>query len=104
MSQLPNEYTKVEFPLIQQLKSMGWTWLNERDGDIYVPQLTERENFRQVLLTSRLRRAIYEINRDENGQPWLDEGRVNEAVSALERLGTSQLMEANQQVTSLLLN
>jgi hypothetical protein len=31
---------------------MGWDYL---PGDIGVPDLTERENFRQVLLTGQLR-------------------------------------------------
>ena len=34
---------------------MGWDYL---PGDIGVSYLTERENFRQVLLTGRLREAV----------------------------------------------
>ena len=99
MTQLPNETTKVELPFIRQLEGLGWTWL---EGNIYVPYLTERQGFREVLLTGRLRKAIQEINLDEDGQPWLDDARVNQAVSALERLESPQLLEANQQATRLL--
>ena len=95
-----NEYTKVEQPLMQQLAGMGWEWL---EGDIDVPYLTERQSFREVLLVDRLRQAIQRINLDEDGQPWLDESRVNRAVGDLERLGTHKLMEANQAATDLLL-
>ncbi len=99
MSQSP-EYTQVERPFIEQLHSMGWGYL---PGDTDVPYLTEREDFRQVLLTDRLRQAIARLNLDEDGQPWLDEARVSQVVSRLERLGQHKLMEANQAATDLLL-
>jgi type I restriction enzyme, R subunit len=95
-----NEYTLVELPLINQLKLMGWQHF---EGDIGVPYLTERQSFRDVLLTPRLHKAIREINLDEQGQPWLDDGRINTAIGTLERLGTAKLMEANQIATDLLL-
>ena len=46
------EYTQVERPFTEQLQSLGWDYL---EGDAGVPYLTERESFRQVLLTSRVR-------------------------------------------------
>ncbi len=100
MPQLPNEYTEVEQPLIAQLEGLGWQHL---PGDVDVPYLTEREGFRQVLLLGRLREAIRRINVDDAGQPWLDGPRLNQAVGALERLGSIKLMEANQLATDLLL-
>lgn len=36
----------VEQPFCQQLEKMGWQWLTDTD----VPELTERANFREVLL------------------------------------------------------
>jgi len=72
-----------KFPFIEQLNEMGWEHI---EGDIDVPYLTERESFRDVLLTDRLRRAIKKINLDDNGNPWLDDDRVNQVVSALERI------------------
>jgi type I restriction enzyme R subunit len=66
MSSLPDEYTQVELPFIEQLQSMGWEHL---EGDTGVPYLTERETFRQVLLSDRLRKALARINLDEAGQP-----------------------------------
>ena len=51
----PTEWSEVERPLLQQLGRMGWQYLL---GDIDVPDLTERENFRQVVLYGRLREAI----------------------------------------------
>jgi type I restriction enzyme R subunit len=55
MAQAPDEKTYVEMPFIEQLKEMDWDHI---EGDIDVPYLTERENFRDVLLTARLRKAI----------------------------------------------
>lgn len=100
MTTTPNEHTQVELPLIQQLKGMGW---NHIEGDIDVPYLTERQSFREILLTGRLKQAIRRLNRDDSAQPWLDEGRINRAIGDLERLGTAKLMEANQIATELLL-
>ncbi|MDP9357836.1 MAG: type I restriction endonuclease subunit R [Chloroflexota bacterium] len=97
---MPSERTEVELPLIAQLVGMGWQHI---EGDIDVPTFTERQTFREVLLTQRLREAVRRINLDDAGQPWLDDSRVSQAVSALERLGASKLMEANQAATDLLL-
>lgn len=95
-----NEEQQVELPLIEQLKGMGWRHL---PGDIDVPYLTERESFREVLLRDRLRASLKRINLDDDGRPWLGDGRANQALGALERLGAPRLMEANQLATELLL-
>ncbi|PHJ69136.1 hypothetical protein VF14_03085 [Nostoc linckia z18] len=68
-----NEYTQVELPLINQLKLMGWQHF---EGGIDVPYLMERQSFRDVLLTERLHKAICQINLDDRGQPWLDDGQI----------------------------
>jgi len=99
MTAIPDEKSHVELPLVKQLKDMGWQHL---EGDIDVPYLTERESFRDVLLMGRLREAVRRINLHD-GEPWLDDRRVNQAVGDLERLGVHKLMEANQIATELLL-
>ncbi len=73
MAQTPDEKTYVEIPFIEQLKAMGWDHI---EGDIDVPYLTERESFCDVLLTTRLRRAIKKINLDDNGNPCGIRGRA----------------------------
>jgi type I restriction enzyme R subunit len=67
------------------------------------PQVTDRENLKQVLISDRLKSAIKRINLDDDGKPWLDDTQVNAAVSQLERLTSQRLMEANQAATELLL-
>ncbi|GEA15377.1 type I restriction enzyme [Moorella sp. E308F] len=94
------EYELVEKPFINQLVKMGWEHL---EGDIDIPYLTERENFHQVLLLPRLREALRRINLDDEGNPWLDDARIDTMIRRLESLGPLQLMEANERVTELLL-
>ncbi|MBN4003593.1 HsdR family type I site-specific deoxyribonuclease [Nostoc sp. LPT] len=100
MPQSTPEYIYVEKPIIEQLISMGWQYI---EGSWDNPAITERENFKQVLLIQRLKAAIKRINLDDNGNPWLDDIQVQTAVSQLERLGANRLIEANQAATELLL-
>jgi hypothetical protein len=60
MAQSPDEKSYVEIPFVEQLKGMEWQHL---EGDIDVPYLTERESFRDVLLTKRAVQVNIEIMR-----------------------------------------
>lgn len=93
------EYNEVEVPFIQQLKAMGWGYL---EGDKFVPAITERDSFQQHLLESRIRDAVRRINLAE--YPWLEEAHVNQAVSQLTRIpaGVHGLMGVNNHLTALL--
>lgn len=99
MTQGP-ELTEVEQPFIGQLIGMGWS---HTPGSLDDPRATGRESFREVLLLDDLKEALYRINLDPDGKPWLDEGRITHALSALQRLGTGKLLEANRAATELLL-
>jgi len=98
------EFTEVELPFLDQLASMGWKIIM---GSIDFPSVTGREAFREVLMKEDLRKTIERINlrldKNGHGKPWLDAGRISQAVSALERIGHKKLMEANQEATVLLL-
>src|SRR3977135_283597 len=98
---LPTEYSEVELPLLHQLAVMGWAVIEGSKTD---PGITERESFREVIHSARLRAALRAINRDDDGNEWLDEARVVQAESALVRPTASKLIEANQELTALLLN
>lgn len=52
---IPWESDLVERPFCEQLKAMGWQWI---EGDTDVPEFTERQNFREVLLKGRLAAAL----------------------------------------------
>lgn len=93
----PTEWSEVERPLLLQLGRMGWQYLL---GDIDVPDLTERENFRQVVLYSRLREAIKRINADDGP---VDDLTVDRAIRALEATGGQALLENNRILTERLI-
>lgn len=95
------EFTKVEQPLIDQLVSMGWRHIT---GSIDFPEVTGRETFGEVLLRSELEDALRRINRDPDGNEWLDDERISKAISAIDRITAPRLMEANQEATELLLS
>ena len=99
MSKIQWEYDLVEKPFCEQLRTMGWSWI---EGDVDVPELTERESFREVFLVNRLAEAITKINL-RDGKPWLDETRIAKAIRDLTRVAGHRLMEANQAATELLL-
>jgi type I restriction enzyme, R subunit len=95
------EFELVEQPFLDQLSAMGeWTVTT---GNRDFPSATGRESFREVLLTGDLRAALHRINLNSAGQPWLDEGRITQAVNALQRLSSARLTEANQAATELIL-
>ncbi len=99
-SSLPNEYTEVELPLVSQLIGLGWSHI---EGSKWDPSASDRETFREVVLAGHLREALRRINVDDDGHEWLDESRVAQAEAALLRSPALKLVEANQEVTSLLL-
>ncbi|WP_108448530.1 type I restriction endonuclease subunit R [Halomonas sp. BN3-1] len=94
------EYTDVEKPFIDQLVSQGWQHLV---GSLDDPAVTHRESFAQVVMEPVLRERLRRINL-RNGEPWLDEARLDQAVAAITRLPASKVLEANKLGTELLLN
>ena len=99
MSKIQWEYNLVERPFCEQLRAMGWQWI---EGDKDVPEFTERANFREVLLKGRLGAALRKLNL-RGGQPWLDDERIARAIRDLEQAAGHRLMEINQSATQLLL-
>ena len=99
MSKIQWEYNLVERPFCEQLQKMGWSWI---EGDVDVAELTERENFREVLLKGRLAEALRRINL-RDGQPWLDEARITKSIRDLSPPTVHRVMEVNQAATELLL-
>jgi type I restriction enzyme R subunit len=97
------ELEDVEKPFVAQLEALGWTYMA---GSLDDPRDSGRTNFSEVIQEAVLRRKLAEINlREVDGQqlPWLDEERISEAVSAITRIATPRVTEANQAATELLL-
>ncbi|MBA3868762.1 MAG: HsdR family type I site-specific deoxyribonuclease [Anaerolineae bacterium] len=106
MKQKPTESNKVELPLMHQLRAMGWDIQidDSKDEDHkWIPSATHRDNFSDVLLKEYLKAALYKNNVADDGTPWLDDERINIAITALERVSRPKLMEANIAATQLLL-
>jgi type I restriction enzyme R subunit len=99
MSKIQWEYDLVERPFCEQLKTMGWQWI---EGDTDVPELTERESFREVLLKARLTSALRKLNL-RDGRPWLDDDRISTIIERLEKADGYRLMDVNESATRLLL-
>ena len=59
MSKIQWETDLCEKPFCQQLKGMGWQWI---EGDPDLPETTERATSREVLLKERLSAALKKIN------------------------------------------
>lgn len=93
------EYTDVEKPFIDQLVGQGWEFLA---GSVDDPVVTHRESFAEVVMEPLLRERLRAINRHD-GEPWLDDSRLDQAVSAITRLPASKVLEANKLATELLL-
>ena len=93
------EYDLCEKPFCEQLKLMGWEWI---EGDPDLPESTERVSSREVLLKGRLASALRKLNL-RDGQPWLDDERIARAIRNLEQAAGHRLMEINQSATELLL-
>lgn len=93
------EYLDVERPLIKQLQGLGWTHI---EGSLDDPAVTHRERFAQVVMEPVLRERLAAINL-RDGAPWLNESRIQQAVSAITRSAAAKVMEANQVATELLL-
>lgn len=94
------ELDDVEQPFVAQLKGLGWTHIA---GDLDEPAATKRASFAEVVQATVLHEQLRALNL-RDGSPWLDEARLSEAVSAITRLGTAKLMEANEKTTQLLIN
>jgi type I restriction enzyme R subunit len=90
MPVLGNEYTLVEKPAIDYLVSvLGYEYI---EGEKLTPIFNERESFRDVILTARLKKALRRLN------PWMTQESLESSVKFLinsESLGTS-LLEINE--------
>ena len=92
-----DEYKKVEHPAIEQLKQLGWIYV---DGDELSPEhhSKERSSHKDVVLEKRLRSAIQRIN------PWINDENLNKVANEFIKVHTATLMEANRFVYEALVH
>lgn len=94
------ELEDVEKPFVAQLQALGWAHI---EGSLDDPAVTGRTSFAEVIQAGLLREQLRALNQGPDGLPWLDEARLDEAVTAITRLGTHKLLEANEKATALLI-
>lgn len=96
---MSNEYLYVEKPFIDLLDKLGWnTILSEDDHNKFLPELTLRKDFDEVLIESRLKESLKKLN------DWLDDEQIEEVYQEINRIGLMKgLITANQDFWELLL-
>ena len=83
-----NEFDNVEYPAIDQLRSLGWIYVK---GEDFSPITSDnRSSFKEVVLAPNLNQAIKRIN------PWISEENLRKIIREITVIQTSTLMEANQ--------
>jgi type I restriction enzyme, R subunit len=99
---LPKEYIYVEQRLLEQLQLLGWIYPEKPDAETSQLDVEGREHYRDVLLKTRLRKAIRAIN-TKDGRPEPTEEQITEAIRTLERVQGTGLLETNERAWRLLL-
>jgi len=89
-----NELQYVEEPFLRQLERLGWKIIR---GDKYDPIVSLREGFNEYLIEKELRETIKRINE------WIEDDQINEVIHDITVPQSNNLLGANQEVLSLLL-
>jgi len=88
--QINDEFNKVEYPALENLKKLGWTYI---EGNKLSPDISEERNsFKQVVLKKRLYEAIKRIN------PWIDNENCKKIFRKFTQIFNLDLIEANKEV------
>ena len=98
MPYLGNEESLVELSAIDYIKNkLGYEFIH---GENLIPEFYERESITEVILTTRIERALKKLN------PWMDKYQINKAVRYLtrpEKLGANTL-EINEKIYDAIVN
>jgi type I restriction enzyme R subunit len=97
-----SEYDFVEKPFLIQLAALGWEVLDQGQGFPSDPAKCLRASFREVALPDVFREAVRDINRTEEGEPWLTDKQLDELLEQVLDAPGSSLVEINEQVLKLL--
>ena len=85
-----DEFDKVELPAIEQLQSLGWTYV--KGEDLSPDKSSERTSLKEVVLEDRLSANIKRIN------PWISDQNLHKVVKDLTKTQYTNLIEANQAI------
>jgi len=86
---------KIEYFAIEQLNSLGWEYIH---GSVISPEgeKPERENYEQIILTDRLRKAVSSIN------PHIPQEAQEQAIQKIQRIYSPDLLHNNETFHQLL--
>ncbi|WGK70085.1 type I restriction endonuclease subunit R [Candidatus Haliotispira prima] len=85
-----DEYDKVEGPALEQLQSLGWSYI--QGPKLSPDESDERNSFKDVVLEKRLTASIKRIN------PWINDENLRKVVRDLTKTPYPNLVEANQAI------
>src|SRR5208283_2033872 len=95
------ERSFVEKPFLDQLASLGWQVIDQGPGVPTDPTKSVRTSFREVFLEGVFRHSLHEINRTEQGQPWLTDKQIDDLIDEILNQPAKSLVEANEAVMKL---
>ena len=97
-----SEYAHVEKPLLDQLKGLGWTAIDQGSGIPSDPAKSLRTSFRQLHLPDVFRQSVCALNRTRDGKEWLTDRQIDMLIDEIYRQPNRSLLEANEAVQALM--
>ena len=91
-----DEEDKVELPGIQQLQLLGWEYVH--GSNLNPDSSTERQYFKDVVLTGRLNAAVKRNN------PWINDANLRTITREFTHPKFATLMEANESIWQTLIS
>ena len=85
-----DELDKVELPALEQLQSLGWSYLE--GAQLSPDESDERSSLKDVVLEKRLTESLQRIN------PWINDENLRKVVRDLTKTQHVNLVEANQTI------
>ena len=97
-----SEHSIVEKPFLDQLAALDWQVIDQGPGVPTDPTKSFRTTFREVILEDVFRQSLHQINRTEQGHPWLTDKQVGDLIDEILSQPAKSLLEANEAVLKLL--
>src|SRR6056297_2139614 len=91
-----SEYTEVEKPFLEELRTLGWNIIDQGPDIPQNPSGSRRRSFREVLLPEIFHESVRALN------PWLTDRQLQDLQDQIHRQPNRTLLEANEQVQKLL--
>ena len=93
-----SELNFVETPLMEQLKSIGWTTIALDDTQKHDPANSRRKALSDVIMETELKAALLRLN------PWIREEQADELILEMQTYSSRNLLVANTDVFERIAN